>query len=74
MGCIAAMTERDIFVAAREIADPGEREAYLARACTEAGQRERLEALLKAEPGLGAFLEVPACATEAIGIEERPAR
>jgi WD40 repeat protein/serine/threonine protein kinase len=72
MGRFAAMMERDIFVAAREIANPDERDAYLARACTEAGQKERLEALLKAETGLGAFLEVPACATESSGIEERP--
>ena len=47
------MKERDIFIAALAIADPGERDAFLTAACADAGQKAHLVALLEAEPGLG---------------------
>ena len=56
------MNERDIFTAALEIADPGEREAFLAAACADPESKARMLALLQAEAGLGRFLETPAVA------------
>jgi eukaryotic-like serine/threonine-protein kinase len=58
------MNERDIFIAALQITDPGARDVFLTVACTEPGQNERLKALLAAEPGLGSFLEVPGRAAD----------
>jgi serine/threonine protein kinase/tetratricopeptide (TPR) repeat protein len=66
------MKERDIFVAALAIADPDEREAFLAAACSDTAQAEHLRALLAAEPGLGTFLESPARAAEATGVGVGP--
>jgi eukaryotic-like serine/threonine-protein kinase len=55
------MTERTIFLAALEIADPAERTAYLDRACAgDAALRRQVEALLAAHEREGHFLDVPA--------------
>jgi serine/threonine protein kinase len=57
------MTERDIFIAALQKDDPGERQAYLDEAC--AGQpvlREQVEGLLRLHEKAGSFLEQPAAA------------
>jgi serine/threonine-protein kinase len=52
--------EESIFDAARQLADPADRTAYLNRACQNDGQlRARIELLLSAH-GDGAFLESPA--------------
>jgi hypothetical protein len=52
------MNERDIFLAALALAEPAERTAYLAQACgDDATVRRRVEALLEAHAGAGAFLE-----------------
>jgi len=66
------MKERDIFVAALAISNVEERNAFLADACSEPGQREHLQALLEAEAELGTFLESPARATGSAGVEESP--
>jgi WD40 repeat protein len=55
------MSERDIFYAAVEIADPRERAAYLERVCAGNGPRKRqVEGMLEVYPQLGTFLEAPA--------------
>jgi serine/threonine protein kinase len=55
------MTERAIFIAALDIADPAQRTAYLDQACNgDAGLRRRVETLLAAHEGAGDFLDVPA--------------
>src|SRR5438874_1849642 len=55
------MTERTIFMAALEIADPAERETYLASACTsDPALRRQVETLLAAHEREGEFLDVPA--------------
>jgi WD40 repeat protein/serine/threonine protein kinase/Tfp pilus assembly protein PilF len=64
------MKERDIFLATLEIASREERDAFLAQACSEPGQKERLDALLDAEEKLGTFLESPASPMERSGVEE----
>jgi hypothetical protein len=64
------MNEREIFVAALEITDHAARDVFLTAACAESGQKERLEALLEAEKGLGSSLEAHARATDAIRVEE----
>ncbi len=52
------MTERDIFLAAIDLPDPGVRAAFLDEACGgDAALRERVEALLAADAGEGRFLE-----------------
>jgi hypothetical protein len=52
------MNEREIFEAALERTDPGERAAYLHQACTgDAGLRRRIEDLLQAHTARGPFLE-----------------
>jgi hypothetical protein len=55
------MSERSIFLSASEIADPGERAAYLDRACAgEPALRGRVEALLSAADRTGSFMDRPA--------------
>ena len=55
------MTERTIFLAALDIADPAERTAYVERACSgNPALRRRVEALLAAHARAGPFLDVPA--------------
>jgi hypothetical protein len=55
------MNERDIFHAAVEIADPGERSAYLEKVCAaNASLKRQVEGMLEVYPDLGAFLESPA--------------
>lgn len=55
------MTERTIFLAALDIADPAERRAYLERTCAGDGAlRRQVEALLAAHQREGDFLDVPA--------------
>ena len=55
------MNERDIFLAAFEIADPVERAAYLDHACTgNAELRTQVEELLKTHAETSQFLETPA--------------
>src|SRR5262249_14960346 len=66
------MNERDIFIAALAITDRSERNAFLTEACSEAGQREHLQAMLDAEPELGTFLEAPAREPRWSGVEEGP--
>ncbi len=66
------MLERDIFLAALEIADPVEREAFLTSACADESERARIRALLEAESKLGMFLESPAVAAPATGLAEGP--
>ena len=57
----AVMSERDIFTAALQIADPAERSAYLGQACTgDAALRQRVEMLLGTHGSAGDFLERPA--------------
>jgi eukaryotic-like serine/threonine-protein kinase len=54
------MTQRSIFLAALDLADPAERAAYLDRACAgDAGLRRRVEELLAAHAEPGDFLEPP---------------
>src|SRR5262245_42535514 len=63
LGCetgalICTMTEREIFVAAMEKADPVGRAAFLARACgNDTHLRDSVEALLREHAGLGNFLD-----------------
>jgi eukaryotic-like serine/threonine-protein kinase len=66
------MKQRDIFLAASAIADPLERDAFLTAACADPGQKQRLRALLEAEPGLGTFLEAPARPAASTGLDEGP--
>jgi hypothetical protein len=55
------MTERTVFLAALDIADPAERLAYLDRACAgDAALRSQVETLLAAHARAGSFLDVPA--------------
>lgn len=56
------MTEQTVFLAAIEIADEGERAAYLNEACAgDAALRGQVEALLAAHERSGEFLDLPAC-------------
>src|SRR5580658_2257955 len=55
-----AMNERDIFHAAVEIADPGERTDYLEKVCAgNATLKRHVDGMLKMYPQLGSFLESP---------------
>jgi serine/threonine protein kinase len=55
------MTERTVFLAALDIADPAERMAYLDRACaSDTALRQQVETLLAAHDREGDFLDVPA--------------
>jgi eukaryotic-like serine/threonine-protein kinase len=66
------MNERDIFTAALEIADPGERDRFLAEMCSDADSKARILALLQAEAGLGRFLETPVVSPRPPGRDELP--
>src|SRR3954453_19972513 len=55
------MTERTIFLAALDIDDPGERAAYVDRACgDDAGLRAQVEGLLNAHEQPAGFMARPA--------------
>ena len=55
------MTERDLFLAALEIADPTDRAAYLDRECAgDLGLRDRVVSLFGAYEASGAFMDRPA--------------
>jgi serine/threonine protein kinase len=55
------MTERTIFLAALDIADPAQRQAYLDQACAgDAALHHQVETLLAAHARAGSFLGVPA--------------
>ena len=57
------MSERDIFMAAREKTDPAARAAYLAEACAgDAALRKRVERLLCADAHPDSLLDAPAVA------------
>jgi serine/threonine protein kinase/formylglycine-generating enzyme required for sulfatase activity len=59
------VTEASIFTAALDLADPAEREAYLAGACgADAALRGRVDGLLAAHAAAGTFLERPAAAPD----------
>ena len=59
------MTERDVFTAARELADPAARAAYLDRACADdPGLRARVEELLRAHDRPDSLLDRPAAGDE----------
>ena len=65
------MREESIFLDAREMADPGARDAFLAAQCEgDAGLRDRVEALLRADQESGDLLDAPAL--DPVG-EGRPA-
>jgi serine/threonine protein kinase len=64
------MHERDILLAVLEMADPEERETYLAQMCgANAALRSRVDALLRAAEVQDSFLEQPAIDTEVINRE-----
>ncbi len=55
------MTERTVFLAALEIADPAEQSAYLDETCAgDPALREQIEQLLKAHQAPGEFMDRPA--------------
>src|SRR5262245_35906817 len=55
------MSEQEIFLAAVEIADPTDRQAYLAEACAGDGElRQQVDGLLRAHAAAKNFLETPA--------------
>src|SRR5947209_7628819 len=55
------MTERDVFIAALQQQEPGQRRAYLDGACADRHElREQVEGLLRLHQGAGSFLENPA--------------
>ena len=57
------MNERDIFLAAIEIAEPAERAAYVEKTCgSNATLRVQVEELLKTHGQASQFLETPAAA------------
>jgi serine/threonine-protein kinase len=67
------MNEREIFAGAVEKETESERRAFLDGACGgDSGLRQRVEALLSEQPGLGSFLESPAAAAYSPTIAERP--
>lgn len=60
------MTEREIFLAAIEIADPAERTRWVEHACgADVGLRTQVVALLEAHAKTSEFLETPATALDA---------
>ena len=59
------MNERDIFLAAIEIANPADRAAYLDQACADNTElRAQVEELLRTHDETSQFLETPAMATD----------
>src|SRR6516164_9614377 len=70
-GVCLRMTERTIFMAALEIADPAERATYLEQACGgDAALRHQVETLLAAHEREGEFLDVPV--VEQVAAARRP--
>jgi WD40 repeat protein/serine/threonine protein kinase/tetratricopeptide (TPR) repeat protein len=64
------MNEREVFIAALQIADPAERRAYLDQACAQdPSLRRRVEALLQVAEQAGSFLETPAASPDATATE-----
>ena len=64
------MSEREIFLAAIEIADPAERAAYVDQACGgDADLRAQVKELLETHDQTSRFLETPAAAMEAARTE-----
>lgn len=60
------MNERDIFLAAIEIADPAQRDAFVEEACdADAGLRAQVQALLRNHAQASQFLETPAAVKDA---------
>jgi eukaryotic-like serine/threonine-protein kinase len=60
------VNERDIFIAALRLTDPGERSAYVDQACAgDAALRQRVNDLLDIYAQAGSFLQQPAGAPEA---------
>src|SRR5262245_39728141 len=58
-----AMSERDIFMAARGITDPAARASFLTEACgDDLAMRKRVERLLRADGAPDSILDVPAVA------------
>ena len=54
------MTDRDLFIAALNLENPAERQAYLQDACgDDSAARQRVEALFKVYEDAGSFLESP---------------
>jgi hypothetical protein len=68
-----AMKERDIFLAALEIADRDGREAFPNEVCSEPGLKEHILALLEAQAKLGTFLDPSAQPAERAGTGVGPA-
>jgi WD40 repeat protein len=63
------MNERDIFHAAMELTDPGERSAYLEQACGgDASLQQHVEGMLQVCPELGTFLESPAFPLQGVAV------
>ncbi|MBS0207306.1 MAG: protein kinase [Planctomycetes bacterium] len=61
------MNERDIFLAAIEIADPAQRAAYVGQACgADAGLKAQVEALLNTHAQASQFLETPAADKDSV--------
>src|ERR1700730_9879793 len=68
-----AMSERTVFIAALQIAEPAERHAYLDEACsTNAALRRRVEILLRVLDNASGFLESQAFADNAGPEKQRP--
>src|SRR5436190_9035496 len=66
------MSERSIFLAALDIADPAVRSAYLDQVCgNDTKLRKHIEELMAAEPTLGSFLDRPHIDVEATSAMER---
>ena len=72
----AAPRERELFLAALDKTDPGERAAFLTAACgSDSALIERVQALLREAAEAGTFLEAPALAggaTSAGSVAEKP--
>ena len=67
------MNEREIFIAALDIADEAERGVYLAHSCgDDAALRERVDDLLRAHAAPGNFMANPATAGELTGLSATP--
>jgi eukaryotic-like serine/threonine-protein kinase len=63
------MSERAIFIAALQKADPTQRQAYLDEACAQQPElRKQVENLLRLHAGAGSFLEKPAAASAVTGV------
>jgi hypothetical protein len=59
------MTERDLFLAALDLAEPAARAAFLAQRCgADADLRRKVEGLLAAHAEAGTFLDCPAVAAD----------